>query len=127
LTLQTRLGTRKVTAPTGDENGSERNSVPIEIVSGDAEDAAAPADEPWVILKIADTGEGISGEAKQRLLTPYFTTKPKGTGLGLAIVQSIVADHNGKISVESVVGQGTTFEIDLPILQRRLELTGSTA
>lgn len=70
--------------------------------------------DEWVLLKISDTGVGMSEEAKRRLFTPYYTTKPRGTGLGLAIVQSIVADHHGKISVQSSVGQGTTFEIELP-------------
>lgn len=119
LTLQTRMGTYKAPPPAGGAPSMEGNGAPIEVISGDGEDLSSRPDEPWVILKIADTGEGISEEAKQRLFTPYFTTKPKGTGLGLAIVQSIVADHNGKISVESVVGQGTTFEIDLPVSQRR--------
>ncbi len=67
-----------------------------------------------VELRISDTGEGLTPEECERLFTPYYTTKQHGTGLGLAIVQSVVADHNGSISVESHAGGGTTFIITLP-------------
>jgi nitrogen fixation/metabolism regulation signal transduction histidine kinase len=67
-----------------------------------------------VILEISDTGEGLTCEEKERLFTPYYTTKQNGTGLGLAIVQSVVSDHGGRISVESERGRGTTFRIELP-------------
>jgi two-component system sensor histidine kinase HydH len=49
------------------------------------------------------------------LFTPYYTTKQHGTGLGLAIVQSVVSDHGGTISVQSVPGRGATFRIELPV------------
>jgi signal transduction histidine kinase len=56
---------------------------------------------------------GLSEEESARLFTPYYTTKKHGTGLGLAIVQSVVADHKGRIAVESAPGRGTTFRIEL--------------
>ena len=65
-------------------------------------------------LEISDTGQGLTEEECERLFTPYYTTKQHGTGLGLAIVQSVVADHKGKITVESEPGRGTTFRIELP-------------
>jgi len=65
-------------------------------------------------LDVTDTGEGLTEEERQRLFTPYYTTKQHGTGLGLAIVQSVVTDHFGKVWVESVRGEGTTFHIELP-------------
>jgi nitrogen fixation/metabolism regulation signal transduction histidine kinase len=65
-------------------------------------------------LDVMDTGEGLTEEERQRLFTPYYTTKQHGTGLGLAIVQSVVTDHFGKVWVESVRGEGTTFHIELP-------------
>jgi signal transduction histidine kinase len=68
-----------------------------------------------VELRVADTGEGITPEECERLFTPYYTTKEHGTGLGLAIVQSVVADHNGTIAVESRPGAGVTFVISLPM------------
>jgi two-component system, NtrC family, nitrogen regulation sensor histidine kinase NtrY len=66
-------------------------------------------------VEISDTGTGLTQEECARLFTPYYTTKRHGTGLGLAIVQSIVSDHHGRISVESMPGHGTTFRIELPI------------
>ena len=67
-----------------------------------------------VHLEVSDTGEGLTEEERRRLFTPYYTTKQHGTGLGLAIVQSVVADHAGKVTVESEPGRGTTFLIELP-------------
>jgi two-component system nitrogen regulation sensor histidine kinase NtrY len=68
-----------------------------------------------VRLEISDTGVGLTPEECSRLFTPYYTSKRHGTGLGLAIVQSVVADHGGKIEVESAPGAGTTFRIELPM------------
>lgn len=53
----------------------------------------------------------------KKIFSPFFTTKEigKGTGLGLSITQNIVANHGGKVSVESVLGKGTTFKIELPV------------
>ena len=68
-----------------------------------------------VRIDVSDTGVGLTAEERSRLFTPYYTTKQHGTGLGLAIVQATVADHNGRIWVESEQGRGTTFHIELPI------------
>lgn len=65
-------------------------------------------------IEIGDTGVGLTSEERERIFTPYYTTKKHGTGLGLAVVQSIVSDHHGSISVASERGEGTTFIIDLP-------------
>lgn len=65
-------------------------------------------------IAVSDTGDGLTPEECTRLFTPYYTTKQHGTGLGLAIVQSVVADHGGKVWVDSAVGRGTTFHIELP-------------
>jgi signal transduction histidine kinase len=69
-------------------------------------------------ISISDNGKGMTEEVKSRIFDHLFTTKGvgKGTGLGLAIARQIVEDkHNGTLSVESQVGQGTTFSILLPI------------
>jgi two-component system nitrogen regulation sensor histidine kinase NtrY len=66
-----------------------------------------------VRLEISDTGQGLTPEECERLFTPYYTTKTHGTGLGLAIVQSVISDHQGRISVESQPGKGATFRIEL--------------
>ena len=70
-----------------------------------------------VKIEIADTGRGIPEENLSKLFTPFFTTKPvgKGTGLGLSIVYGIIKMHRGQIGVKSRVGQGTTFQITLPL------------
>jgi two-component system nitrogen regulation sensor histidine kinase NtrY len=67
-----------------------------------------------IAISVSDTGSGLAPEECERLFTPYYTTKQHGTGLGLAIVQSVVADHGGKISVESAKNKGTTLRIELP-------------
>jgi two-component system, NtrC family, sensor kinase len=70
-----------------------------------------------VFIAVSDTGGGIAEENIPRIFDPFFTTKPvgKGTGLGLAISLDIVHKHNGRIEVESTVGEGTTFTVWLPI------------
>ena len=68
-----------------------------------------------VVLKITDTGTGMTPEVKSRLFDPFFTTKGKaGTGMGLAVSFGIIRRHNGSIEVESEPGSGTTFLIALP-------------
>jgi nitrogen fixation/metabolism regulation signal transduction histidine kinase len=66
-------------------------------------------------IVVADNGPGIPEELRTTLFEPYVTGKAHGTGLGLAIVERIVFDHEGRITVESAPGSGTTFVIDLPV------------
>ncbi|HEX4039120.1 MAG TPA: HAMP domain-containing sensor histidine kinase [Acidobacteriaceae bacterium] len=68
-------------------------------------------------ISIADSGAGLTPEECERLFTPYYTTKTHGTGLGLAIVQSVVADHQGTVAVESVETGGARFVIGLPLVE----------
>jgi signal transduction histidine kinase len=69
-----------------------------------------------VSLDVRDTGVGIPPEQTTQIFEPLYTTKPGGTGLGLYIVQEVVAAHGGQVTVQSVVGQGSTFTITLPLL-----------
>jgi PAS domain S-box-containing protein len=82
-------------------------------------------DERYLYVTVADTGSGMSDEVKQKIFKPFFTTKPKaadakpgepvGTGLGLASSRNILARYGAEISVESILGQGTTFTILFPL------------
>ncbi len=67
-----------------------------------------------VIIKVSDSGEGISAENLTRIFDPFFTTKARGTGIGLALCKKIVEEHNGKMKVESAVGKGTSVSVILP-------------
>ncbi len=66
-------------------------------------------------ITIADTGNGISPEDKDKLFLPHFSTKDRGTGLGLAIAARIVAEHLGTIRAEDNSPMGTRFVIELPV------------
>lgn len=72
---------------------------------------------PMVEVSVADTGCGIAPENLMRIFDPFFTSKEvgKGTGLGLSVSYGIVKAHGGKITVDSFVGEGTTFHVFLPI------------
>ncbi|MBI3609952.1 MAG: GAF domain-containing protein [Nitrospirae bacterium] len=69
-------------------------------------------------IRFKDTGEGIAKEHLPKIFDPFFTTKEGlGTGLGLAVSYGIIERHSGRIEVESVIGEGTTFVIKLPVKQ----------
>lgn len=67
-----------------------------------------------ILLRISDTGTGMSKETLDNLFTPFFTTREGGTGLGLSTVKKIVEAHKGEIQVESEPGRGTTVTLRLP-------------
>jgi signal transduction histidine kinase len=71
--------------------------------------------EPYVQIEIRDTGVGIPPENIDHVFDPFFSTKPEGSGLGLAISHQIIHEHGGFIDVESEVGKGTSFRINLPL------------
>ena len=72
-----------------------------------------------VIITFADNGQGIDKENILKIFNPFYTTKEvgKGTGLGLSVSHGIIQRHNGKIDVESKIGEGTVFTLTLPIHQ----------
>lgn len=76
-------------------------------------------DEGMVRISFTDSGAGIPEENLEKIFEPFFTTKAKGTGLGLAITKQIIDQHQGRITIESVMGQGTTVTVILP-LEREL-------
>jgi two-component system NtrC family sensor kinase len=74
-----------------------------------------------ILIKVTDTGIGINQEDISKIFEPFFTTKEvgKGTGLGLAVCYGIITDHDGRLSVRSNPGIGTTFTISLPLKKRK--------
>ena len=86
--------------------------------------AQSQACEGFVRISISDTGNGISPDVLDKIFDPFFTTKPvgEGTGLGLSVSYGIIQDHNGRIEVESVPGQGSTFTILLPVLNGKQQV-----
>ena len=82
----------------------------------------------FIRIIFADTGTGIKEEDMVKLFDPFFTTKPEdqGTGLGLSVCYTIIEKHSGSIEVESIYGEGATFQIDLPCISRREEDQNTT-
>ena len=72
-----------------------------------------------MVLKVRDTGHGMSPEILERIFDPFFTTKNQGegTGLGLSVLHGIVGNHKGYITVESEPGKGSVFHIYFPKLE----------
>src|SRR5439155_740459 len=82
----------------GDRIGARRPARPLDLVE----------------VRVRDNGPGIPAAVLARVFDPFYTTRTQGTGLGLSICQTIIREHGGSISIESVVGQGTQVLIDLP-------------
>ena len=74
-------------------------------------------EEGNIVIEIEDTGSGIDSENITQIFTPFYTSKPigEGTGLGLSISHQIIEQHNGKITVKSVLGKGSCFSVYIPI------------
>jgi len=89
------------------ESGSGTVSVSTEIVDGEA-------DVRVIRLRVTDSGRGMSEEQQAKIFDDFYTTKKDGTGLGLSIVRRLVLDLNGTIRVESELGEGSRFIIELP-------------
>ena len=76
-----------------------------------------PSGEPYVQIEFTDTGYGIPPDQIEEIFNPFFTTKTTGSGLGLSISNQIVQDHKGYIDVESQMGKGSSFFVNLPVNQ----------
>ena len=100
--------------PSGGRLGLSTESVRLGADFAHNEESVRPG--PHVVLNIADTGVGISGEHLVQIFEPFFTTKAneRGTGLGLSVVAGIVKDHGGVVRVSSTPGHGSNFIVYLP-------------
>jgi signal transduction histidine kinase len=87
------------------------------------------SDGERVLITIRDNGPGIKPEVQSKIFEPFYTTKPvgQGTGLGLSICHSIIERHGGQIWCESVLGEGTTFKVRIPIYERTSDLFKAAA
>jgi CheY-like chemotaxis protein len=93
-------------------------------VNGDAE----MKEGDYVIIKVSDTGVGISSDDMERIFEPFYTKKVmgrSGTGLGMAVVWGTVKDHKGFIDIQSIEGQGTTFTLYFPATKNELKISDS--
>jgi two-component system, cell cycle sensor histidine kinase and response regulator CckA len=79
-----------------------------------AEGPPAAAPRPWVTITVNDTGQGLDPATRERILEPFFTTKAEARGLSLPLAHGIVNQHDGRLEVESTLGQGSSFRVVLP-------------
>ncbi|MEE8398539.1 MAG: response regulator [Desulfobacterales bacterium] len=88
----------------------------IRMAGKKAGSASGSGQDTYVGLTVGDTGQGIAADIKDRIFDPYFTTKGvgEGSGMGLAVVHGIVESHGGTITVDSIVGKGTRFQVLFP-------------
>ena len=89
----------------------EEGRITVSIRAQEHEDLGDEA-----VIEVADTGHGISEEDLSRIFNPFFTTTKGGTGLGLPAVRRIARAHGGRVEVASILGEGSTFRIHLPLL-----------
>ena len=87
---------------------------------GGSIEIAIDSDDDDVTVAFRDSGAGMTSEQLAHLFEPYRTTKERGTGLGLMVTERIVRDHGGTIDAESAPGEGTTFTVRLPRLEKRI-------
>ncbi len=85
--------------------------------------------QPYVKITFYDHGTGVSANIKDKIMNPFFTTKPagKGTGLGLSISRKIIDDHNGKLTIDSVEGEYTKVIITLPGKEKTIKKQRETS
>lgn len=95
------------------------NALQASAPGGSVEIATAANNETHACeIRFRDKGSGIEAATLERIFDPFFTTKPAGTGLGLAVTKKIIEGHGGTLSVESVVGSGTTVTVSLPLQEQ---------
>jgi PAS domain S-box-containing protein len=85
---------------------------------------ATQCENSSIQIEISDNGVGIPPEHLSKIFDPFFTTKStsRGTGLGLAVTYGIIREHSGKIEVQSTVGRGTSFRVELPVARKAVNV-----
>jgi signal transduction histidine kinase len=119
INIQTDL--KRIPSIPGDEGDLRQSIVSLMMNSIDALPnggsitASSALDAGMIVLKVADTGVGMSDEVRRRCLEPFFSTKERGaTGMGLAVVSNVVRRHEGVLNIVSEPGKGTTVTLRLP-------------
>ena len=87
----------------------------FEMKQGGSLSVTLECDDSEALVTVSDTGDGIPEEHMNKIFDPFFTTKERGTGFGLSVVLRIVKTYSGRIHVKSQPGQGTTFQVWLPL------------
>jgi signal transduction histidine kinase len=70
-------------------------------------------------VEIEDTGGGIPEQIREKIFSPFYTTRTQGTGLGLSITRKILEQSGGQVSFQSAPGKGTTFRVVIPVIESR--------
>lgn len=91
------------------ENALDAGATELHLELVDADDE--------VEIRLQDNGKGMAAERLKNIFTPFFTTRSQGTGLGLAAVAAVMRAHQGRVSVQSVLGQGSCFSLFLPKIE----------
>ena len=107
------LGRNALEAMSGREDG--KLTITTRLRLDHRVDAGGGERAPTVAVDVEDTGCGIPDAARDRIATPFFSTKPRGTGLGLALARHFVAEHGGSLQIESKEGHGTRVRVLLPL------------
>lgn len=94
------------------------NAVQILPVRGEVALTLLAERDRTVGFEVRDDGPGIPDHLLQKILLPFFTGRDGGVGLGLTFVQRVVQEHKGRLTIESEVGKGSVFRVELPAAER---------
>jgi signal transduction histidine kinase len=94
------------------------NAVQLSPSGGEVVLGLLPLHERCVGFEVRDQGPGIAEELREKIFQPFFTRREGGIGLGLTLVQRVVREHGGRLSVQSEVGKGSVFRVELPAAER---------
>ena len=90
-------------------------SIGLQIYEGGDAEVAWEKERDMICIEIRDNGSGIEPKDRESIFEPFYSKKKGGTGLGLFVTHSIIQHHQGRITIDSNEGEGTTFRVYLPI------------